>query len=150
MFAIKFRSPVRRQAKSSRVSTQSGGTALSKHLEIAWGYYERAMKLLSEGDPYDAAEKVWVAVWHATLALAEKYTGSTRPPEGVTWREFVESALVKAGLDEGEAGRWAAFYIDVRKGLHGDVFYGRWYEEKEHRPLMERARDYLKLIESLL
>lgn len=38
----------------------------------------------------------------------------------------------------------------MRSRLHGDVFYGRWYEEKEHRPLMERARDYLKLVESLL
>ncbi|MEM3943989.1 MAG: PaREP1 family protein [Thermofilaceae archaeon] len=104
---------------------------MSKHLEVAWGYYGRAVKLLSEGDPCDAAEKVWVAVWHATLALAEKYMGSTRPPEGVTWREFVESALVKAGLDEGEAGRWTAFFIDVRSRLHGEVFLARWYEEEE-------------------
>ncbi|MEM3964915.1 MAG: hypothetical protein QW584_04240, partial [Thermofilaceae archaeon] len=63
----------------------------------------------------------------------------------MTWKGFVESALMEAGLDKGEAGRWATFYIDVRKGLHRDVFYGRWYEEKEHRPLMEGARDYLKL-----
>ncbi|MEM3943554.1 MAG: hypothetical protein QXO02_05680 [Thermofilaceae archaeon] len=49
-----------------------------------------------------------------------------------------------------ESGRGAAFYIDVGRGLHRDVFYGRWYEEKEHRPLMEKARDYLELVESLL
>ncbi|MEM0267614.1 MAG: hypothetical protein QXV98_03235 [Thermofilaceae archaeon] len=68
------------------------------------------MELLREGGeapvggrPCDAAEKVWVAVWHATLALAEKYTGSTRPPEGVTWRELVESASMGAGLGEWEA-----------------------------------------------
>ncbi|MEM2187063.1 MAG: hypothetical protein QXU62_08760 [Thermofilaceae archaeon] len=76
------------------------------------------------------------------------FPGSRKPPEGVTWREFVESALMEAGLDEGEAGRWVAFYIDVRKGLHGDVFYGRWYK-KEHKLLMEGARDYLELVESL-
>jgi len=77
------------------------------------------------------------------------FPGSTKPLEGVTWKGFVESALMEAGLDKGEAGRGATFYIDVRKGLHRDVFYGRWYEEGR-RPLMEGARDYLKLVESLL
>ncbi|MEM0494264.1 MAG: PaREP1 family protein [Thermofilum sp.] len=81
---------------------------MSKHLEVAWSYYGRAVKLLSEGDPCDAAEKVWVAVWHVTLALAEKYVGSTRPPEGVTWREFVESASMGAGLGEWEAAERGA------------------------------------------
>ena len=108
------------------------------------------MELLSRGDPYDAAEKAWEAVWHATLALAEKYAGSTGPPEGVTWREFVKRVLVEAGLDEGNASEWAAFFIDVRGRLHGEVFLARWYEEKEHRLLMEGARCYLELVESLL
>jgi len=57
--------------------------------------------------------------------------------------------LVEAGLDEGEAGEWAAFFIDVRGGLHGEVFLARWYEE-EHKRLMERAGDYVRLVERLL
>ena len=142
--------PARRPVKGRGLSAESEGSASSKRLEAALGCYEKAMELLSGGDPYDAAEKVWEAVWHATLALAEKYMGSTGPPEGVTWREFVKSALVRAGLDEGEAGEWAAFFIDVRSRLHGEVFLARWYEEGEHRLLMERARCYLELIESLL
>ncbi|MEM1523403.1 MAG: hypothetical protein QXU69_10260 [Thermofilaceae archaeon] len=58
--------------------------------------------------------------------------------------------LVEAGLDEGEAGKWAAFFIDVRGGLHGEVFLARWYEEEEHRRPMERAGDYFRLVERLL
>ncbi|MEM0377392.1 MAG: hypothetical protein QXI90_06425 [Thermofilum sp.] len=37
----------------------------------------------------------------------------------------------------------------MRSRLHGDVFYGRWYEEKEHRPLIEKAGNYLRLVERL-
>ncbi|MEM4846864.1 MAG: hypothetical protein QW794_03795 [Thermosphaera sp.] len=57
--------------------------------------------------------------------------------------------LVEAGLDEGSASEWAAFFIDVRGGLHGEVFLARWYEEEHRRP-MERAGDYLRLVERLL
>ncbi|MEM1871583.1 MAG: hypothetical protein QW517_10745 [Thermofilaceae archaeon] len=53
-------------------------------------------------------------------------------------------------MDEGEAGKWAAFFIDVRGGLHGEVFLARWYEEEEHRRPMERPGDYLRLVERLL
>ncbi|MEM1930380.1 MAG: PaREP1 family protein [Thermofilaceae archaeon] len=140
----------RRPAKGRGLPVESEGSASSKRLEAAWGCYGKAMELLSRGDPYDAAEKVWEAVWHATLALAEKYAGSAGPPEGVTWRGFVKSALVRAGLDEGEAGEWAAFFIDVRSRLHGEVYLARWYEEEEHKRLMERAGDYLRLVERLL
>ncbi|MEM3943561.1 MAG: PaREP1 family protein [Thermofilaceae archaeon] len=150
MSTLEVGPPARRPAKGRDLPAESEGSAALKRLEAAWGCYGRAMELLSRGNPYDAAEKVWEAVWHATLALAEKYMGSTKPPERVTWREFVKSALVRAGLDEGEAGEWAAFFIDVRSRLHGEVFLARWYEEGEHRPLMEGARYYLELVESLL
>ncbi|MEM1632572.1 MAG: PaREP1 family protein, partial [Thermofilum sp.] len=122
MSALEVGPLARRPAKGQDLPAQSEGSVSSKRLEIAWGCYGKAMELLSGGDPYDAAEKVWEAVLHATLALAEKYTGSTGPPEGVTWREFVKRVLVEVGLDEGEAGEWAAFFIDVRSRLHGEVF----------------------------
>jgi len=38
----------------------------------------------------------------------------------------------------------------VRDRLHGGCFYGLTYEEEEHRPLMDRAREYVELIEKLL
>ena len=62
----------------------------------------------------------------------------------------MREALVKAGLDEAEASKWASYYVDVRDGLHGGCFYGLAYEEEEHRPLMEKAGDYVKLVEELL
>ncbi|MEM1809823.1 MAG: PaREP1 family protein [Thermofilaceae archaeon] len=150
MSTLEVGPPARRPVKGRDLPAESEGSAALKRLEAAWGCYEKAMELLSGGDPYDAAEKVWEAVWHATLALAEKYMGSTKPPERVTWREFVKGALVRAGLDEGEAEEWAAFFIDVRSRLHGEVYLARWYEEEEHKRLMERAEDYLRLVERLL
>jgi len=41
----------------------------SEHLKSARYYLEEARKLLERGDPYDAAEKTWAAVKHATMAL---------------------------------------------------------------------------------
>ncbi len=61
----------------------------------------------------------------------------------------MKEAFVKAGLSEEEAEEVAAYYIEVRKSLHGDCFYGRHYEEPEHKPLMDRAWEYVKLIEKL-
>ncbi len=71
------------------------------------------------------------------------------PPRGATWRTFVKNALVKAGLNEDEASSWASYYINVRDRLHGGCFYRLTYEETEHRPLIEKAKDYI-LIEKLL
>jgi len=120
------------------------------HVEAARRYLEEAFKLLGSGDPYDAAEKVWAAVRHATIALTLKFIGSTTPTEGVTWREFVEEAFRRAGLSQEESRMWANYFVEVRRGLHGDVFYGLFYEEKEHRPLIERSREYVELVEKLL
>ena len=121
-----------------------------KHVEDAKAYLEESRRLLERGDPYDAAEKAWAAVWRSTIALTEKYAGYSEPPKGYTWRAFVKEAFVKAGLSEEEAEELAAYYIEVRSKLHGDCFYGRHYEEPEHRPLIERAREYVDLVERLI
>jgi len=121
-----------------------------EYLKSARYYLEEARKLLERGDPYDAAEEAWAAVKHATIALTMAFLSEATPPKGVSWRVFVKEALVKAGLSEDEASRWASYYIDVRDRLHGGCFYGLTYEEVEHRPLMDRAREYVDLIEKLL
>ena len=62
----------------------------------------------------------------------------------------VKEVFMRAGLSEDEASEWASYFIDVRKGLHGDCFYGLIYEEEEHRLLMERAREYIDLVHKIL
>jgi HEPN domain-containing protein len=119
-------------------------------LERARRFLEEARKLLERGDPYDAAERAWAAVRHATAALTTAFLKEAAPPAGVSWRTFVKSALIKAGLGEDEASKWASYYIDVRDRLHGGCFYGLTYEEAEHKPLMDRAGEYVDLIERLL
>jgi HEPN domain-containing protein len=120
------------------------------HLKAARHYLEGAYELLERGDPYDAAEKIWATVKHATTALTAAALGEVAPLKGVSWRSFVREAFVKAGLSEEEASRWASYYIDVRDRVHGGCFYGLTYEEDEHKPLMERAKEYVELIEKLL
>mgnify|MGYP000081781866 CR=1 FL=1 len=123
---------------------------IKKYLAIARNYLDEGLKMLRGGDAHNAAEKVWASVKSATEALALRYHGTTRPPAGVSWRRFVKEAFRKAGLSEDEAEKLADYFLDVRGKLHGEVFYGFFYEDEEHRPLMERARDYLSLIERLL
>jgi HEPN domain-containing protein len=125
-------------------------SSVEEHLNISRHYLDEAYKLLECGDPFDAAEKVWAAVKHATTALAMRILGEAAPPKGVSWRSFVKQAFLKAGLSEEEASKWASYFIDVRDRLHGGCFYGLTYEEEEHRPLMERAREYIDLVEELL
>jgi HEPN domain-containing protein len=120
------------------------------HLAIAKLYIDEAFKLLERGDPFDAAEKVWAAVKHATIALTMSVLGGSVPPKGISWRSFVKEAFMKVGLNEEEASKWASYFIDVRKGLHGDCFYGLTYEEEEHKPLIERAKEYIDLIDNIL
>jgi uncharacterized protein (UPF0332 family) len=120
------------------------------HLAMARHYLAEAYKLLERGDPFDAAEKIWAAVKHSTTALTVAVLNEAAPPKGVSWRSFVKEAFMKAGLSEEEASEWASYFIDVRKSLHGDCFYGLIYEEEEHRPLMERAREYVDLIDKIL
>jgi uncharacterized protein (UPF0332 family) len=125
-------------------------SSVEEHLKISRHYLDEAFKLLERGDPFDAAEKVWAAVKHATTALAMRILGEAAPPKGVSWRSFVKQAFLKAGLSEEEVSKWASYFIDVRDRLHGGCFYGLMYEEEEHRPLMERAREYVDLVEELL
>jgi len=120
------------------------------HLKAARHYLKGACELLERGDPYDAAEKIWATVKHATTALTAAALGEVAPLKGVSWRSFVREAFVKASLSEEEASRWASYYIDVRDRVHGGCFYGLTYEEDEHGPLMERAKEYVELVEKLL
>jgi HEPN domain-containing protein len=125
-------------------------SSIEEYLNISRHYLDEAFKLLERGDPFDAAEKIWVAVKHATTALAMRILGEAVPPKGVSWRSFVKQAFLKAGLSEEDASKWASYFIDVRDRLHGGCFYGLTYEEEEHKPLMEKAREYVDLVEELL
>ena len=125
-------------------------SSIEEYLNISRHYLDEAFKLLERGDPFDAAEKVWAAVKHATTALAMRILGEAAPPKGVSWRSFVKQVFLKAGLSEEDASKWASYFIDVRDRLHGGCFYGLMYEEEEHRPLMEKAREYVDLVEELL
>lgn len=125
-------------------------TNISRLMFVARSYLNEAFELLEKGYVHDAAEKVWVSVKSATEALALRYHGTTRPPHGVSWRRFVREVFTRAGLSEREAEELADYFIDVRDRLHGGVFYGFFYEEEEHRPLIEKARRYLELVSKLL
>ena len=112
--------------------------------------YEDALKLLETQDYYDAAEKIWASVKTATMALTLKFLGRSNPPEGVYWRDFIAQAFVKAGLPKDEAEKKASYYIDVRDRLHGACFYGMIYEEIEHKPLIEKAKEYISSLKELI
>jgi HEPN domain-containing protein len=147
--------PTRKSLKEGSLgcTLHGGGWCMGsyeEHLGIARYYLEEAYRLLERGDPFDAAEKVWAAVRHATIALTLKVLGEATPPKGLSWRSFVREAFIKAGLSESEASSLASYYIDVRSRLHGGCFYGLTYEEEEHRPLMEKARDYVELVERIV
>jgi HEPN domain-containing protein len=125
-------------------------SSYEEHLDVARHHITEAYKLLERGNPFDAAEKVWAAVRHATMALTLKVLGEATPPKGLSWRSFVKEAFIKAGLSESEASSLASYYIDVRSRLNGGCFYGLTYEEEEHRPLMEKTRDYVELVERIV
>jgi hypothetical protein len=119
-------------------------------VKAARWYLERAYELPARGDTYDAAENVWAAVKSATETLTSRVLAAPVPPKGSRWRIFVKEAFLKAGLSEEEAEKLAAYYIDIRDRLHGACFYGLLYEEGEHKPLTEKARWYVDLIERVL
>jgi uncharacterized protein (UPF0332 family) len=125
-------------------------SSVEEHLKISRRHLDEAFKLLERGDPFDAAEKIWAAVKHATMALTIKILGEAAPSKGVLWRSFIKQALLKAGLSEEEASKWASYYVDVRDRLHGGCFYGLVYEEEEHRPLMEKAKEYIDFVDKIL
>jgi uncharacterized protein (UPF0332 family) len=119
-------------------------------IEMARFYLAEALKHLENDDPYDAAEKIWTSVKHATRALTLRFLGEDAPRKGETWRSFVTRAFIKAGLSFEEASRWASYFLDVRGKLHGEVFYGLIYEEEEHKPLIEKAKEYIDLVEKIV
>jgi HEPN domain-containing protein len=125
-------------------------SSVTDHLNMARQYLSEALKLLERGDPFDAAEKIWATVEHATTALTMSVLGEAAPPKRVSWRSFVKEAFVKAGLSREEASKWASYFIDVRSKLHGDCFHGLTYEEEEHKPLMESAGEYVDLVDGVL
>jgi len=112
--------------------------------------YEACLRLLEEGDHFDACEKAWAAVESATQALTLRWLGRTEPPRGTSWREFVASTFVKAGAPEGEARELAAFFVEARGRLHGECFYGQIFEEAEHVPLIRGVEKYLARVRALL
>ncbi|MCC6058029.1 MAG: hypothetical protein LM568_03825 [Desulfurococcaceae archaeon] len=57
---------------------------------------------------------------------------------------------MKAGLSEEEVSKLASYFIDVRDRLHGGCFYGLTYEEEERKPLIERAGEYLSVVEKFV
>jgi hypothetical protein len=71
------------QKASFSASVQAISSAID-HLSMAKQYLSEAFKLLERSDPFDAAEKIWVAVRHATTALAMRILGEVTPPKGVS------------------------------------------------------------------
>lgn len=88
---------------------------MDEHFKISEKYLEETFKLLSIGDSYDAAEKIWASIWHSTRILTSKYLGISEPPKDITWREFLTEAFIKTGLSGEEAYRLASYYIEARK-----------------------------------
>jgi hypothetical protein len=57
-----------------------------------------------------------------------------------------EGGSTKTDLSEEEAGKYALYFVDVRKGLRGDCFYSLTYEE-EHKLLIKKAGDVYIVVE---
>jgi hypothetical protein len=123
--------------------------SVEEHLRTAQVYLSETFKLYEEGYRAGVCEKVWAAVKHTTIALTTRFLGVSEP-NGIPWREFVREAFEKAGLSGDEASYWASYFIDVRRGLYGDCFYSLYYEESEHKPLIERAPQYVNLVAELV
>jgi len=114
------------------------------------GLYNEALELLNQREFYKACEKIWSIIKYETIALVLHVQKRREPPKDVSWREFLEDTFIKAGLDREEASKWASYYVDVRDRLYGACFLGNIYEEKEHKPLIEKAKDYVVLVEKIL
>jgi len=97
-------------------------------------------------DPRERAEELWMEVLGATRALSELVLGRDSPPEGETWRAFVARALRAAGFGGDEAEELASVFVEVRDRLHGAVFCGGLYEEREHGPVFEKGIRYVETV----
>lgn len=111
---------------------------------MAEEYYRRGIRLASKEDYHGAAEKIWASIKTATIALTQKYLRKVAPPKGIYWRDFVALAFAKAGLSKKKAEKEANYFIDARSKLHGECFYRMFYEEKEHKQLMKKAKRLYK------
>jgi len=114
------------------------------------GLYNESLELLDRGETYDVCGKIWNIIRYETIALVLYVQKRREPPKDVSWREFLEDTFIKAGMSREDASRWASYYIDVRDRLYGACFLGNIYEEKENKPLIEKARDYVVLVEKVL
>lgn len=123
---------------------------IEEYLKMADEYHRRGMELFSKKDYPDSAEKIWASIKTATMALTKKYLGRTTPLEGEYWRDFVTLGFIEAGVAKREAERKAEYFVNARGKLHGECFYGLFYEEREHKPLVESSKDYLDDIRKLL
>lgn len=123
---------------------------IEQYLRMADEYQSKGMKLFSKNDYPDSAEKIWASIKTGTMALTQKYLGRTSPREGEYWRDFIAQAFIKAGVNKEEAEKKAEYFVDARGKLHGECFYGLFYEEREHKPLIEGSKDYLNDIKKLL
>jgi hypothetical protein len=68
--------------------------------------------LLERGDAYDAAEKTWAAVKHATTALTTASLKEAAPPRGAPGERLLKTPSSRQ-VNEDEASSWASYYIDV-------------------------------------
>ena len=123
---------------------------VEEYLRMAEEYHRKGVELFSKRDHPDAAEKIWASIKTATMALTERYLGRITPQEGEYWRDFVALGFIRAGVGKEEAEKKAEYFVDVRGKLHGESFYGLFYEEREHKPLIEASKDYLDDVRKLL
>ena len=103
-----------------------------------------AERLLNAGDWRDAAEKGWLAVRNATVALTLEVTGvHNNTSTGIT------GGIKKLSRERG--GEWARLKDDyglVIRFLHGQAFYkGIYSEDSGNR--VRGAADYIRRAEEL-
>jgi len=78
-------------------------SSVEEHLKISRHYLAEAFKLLERGDPFDAAEKVWVAVKHATTALAMRIFKGGRTPKGSFTEIICKTSISKSWSQRGRS-----------------------------------------------
>ena len=123
---------------------------IRRYKELAKEHYREGIELLKK-HPHKACESVWRAVDRLTRAVCLKYLGRESPTNGETWREFIKSCLVKAGLPNKDANDLAKTFLAIRGELHGRCLYGGIYDEKEHKDIIENlTRKYIEKLMKLL
>ena len=62
-----------------------------EHIKTARFNLEEAYKLLERGDAYNAAEKRWATVRHATIALTTVFLKEAAPPRGAPGERLLKT-----------------------------------------------------------